>query len=222
MSVLFRTKEWLTFNQLACAWAGELPGAEMDRKRFQQDLAHLLLEDVANGRLDDAGPLVEGQRLGLRFVTDDFRAGFLEGRQILDALRSGDDAKLLGDRIVVMKEAVLAFAHMHNLPPPSWWQNAAIDSPIAAPDDMIGAEAPLSGATLENPANLGASPGRGRRRIKLERVKQAMSEDIQQGRIAASELENMLERQMEERYGVSRDTARKARKAVLPGFVDRH
>ena len=110
MSILFRTKGWLAVNQLARAWAGELPGAEKDPKRFEQDLAHLLLEDVANGRLDDAGPFVEGRRLGLRIVTPDFRAGFLEGRQILDALRSGGDAEFLGHRIVVMKEAALTFA----------------------------------------------------------------------------------------------------------------
>ena len=55
MSILFRTKGWLTVNQLARAWAGELPGAEKEPKRFEQDLAHLLLEDAANGRLDDAG-----------------------------------------------------------------------------------------------------------------------------------------------------------------------
>ena len=137
MSILFRTMGWLTVNQLARAWAGELPGAEKEPTRFEQDLAHLLLEDVANGRLDDAGPLVEGQRLGLRIVTPDFRAGFLEGRKILDALRSGGDVEFLGHRIVVMKEAALTFAQSHNLPPPSWWQSGTVDLPMTAPDDRL-------------------------------------------------------------------------------------
>jgi len=31
MSILFRAKGGLTFNQLVRAWAGELPGAEKDQ-----------------------------------------------------------------------------------------------------------------------------------------------------------------------------------------------
>jgi hypothetical protein len=38
MSILFRTMGWLTVNQLARAWAGELPGAEKEPKRFEQEL----------------------------------------------------------------------------------------------------------------------------------------------------------------------------------------
>ena len=221
MSILFRTKGWLTVDQLVRAWAGELPGAEKDRKRFEQDLAHLLLEDVANGRLDDAGPLVEGQRLGLRIVTRDFRAGFLEGRQILDALRSGGDAEFLGHRIVVMKEAALTFAQSHNLPPPSWWQNDAVDLPMTAPDDLIETAASSSGATLLSPVNQALPRKRARAPKKFEQTKQAMVQDIQQGRLTATELKTMLEREISEKYKVSRDTARKARNAVLAEFVDR-
>jgi Bacterial regulatory proteins, gntR family len=217
MSILFRTMGWLTVNQLARAWAGELPGAEKEPKRFEQDLAHLLLEDVANGRLDDAGPLVEGQRLGLRIVTPDFQAGFLEGRQILDALRSGGDAEFFAHRIVVMKEAALAFAQRHNLPPPSWWRNDA----VTAPDDVIGTAASSSGTTPQNPANQTLPRRRARAPKKFEQTKQAMAQDILQGRLTATELKTMLEREISEKYKVSRDTARKARSAVLPEFVDR-
>jgi Bacterial regulatory proteins, gntR family len=219
MSILFRTKGWLTVNQLARAWAGELARAEKDPKRFEQDLAHLLLEDVANGRLDDAGPFVEGQRLGLRIVTPDFRAGFLEGRQILDALRSGGDAEFLGHRIVVMKEAALTFAQSHNLPSPSWWQNGTVDLPMTAPDDMIGTAALSSGTTLQNPANQALPRRRARAPKKFEQTKQAMRHDILQGRLTTTELDTMLEREISEKYSVSRDTARKARDAALAEFV---
>jgi hypothetical protein len=217
MSILFRTKGWLTVNQLVRAWARELPGAEKDPKRFEQDLAHLLLEDVANGRLDDAGPLVEGQRLGLRLVTD-FRAVFLEGRQILDALRSGCDPGLLGHRIVVMKEAALTFAQRHNLPPPSWWQNGALDLPMTPPDDLIGTAATSPGTTLQNPVNQALPRRRARAPKKFEQTKQAMKRDILQGRLTATQLKTMLEREISDRYSVSRDTARKARNAVLSGI----
>jgi hypothetical protein len=219
--MLFRTKGWITLHQLARAWAGELPGAEKDPKGFEQDLAQLLLEDIANGRLDDAGPLVDGQRLGLRIVTPDFRAGFLEGRQILDALRSGGDAEFLAHRIVVMKEAALTFAQMHDLPLPSWWRNASTDLPTTAPDDTIGTAASKSGTPIENPANLALPRSRGREPKKLNRTTEAMKDDIQQGRLTASQLETMIEIKLAENYGVSRDTARRARNAILSDFVDR-
>lgn len=58
MSILYRTKEWLTVAQLARAGAAEIAGAERDT--CGQELVHLQLEDFFNGRLDDAGPPVEG------------------------------------------------------------------------------------------------------------------------------------------------------------------
>jgi hypothetical protein len=69
MSILFRTKGWLTVAQLARAWTAEILGAAQDPQQFEQELVHLLLEDIVNKRLDDAGPLAEGRRLGLRVPT---------------------------------------------------------------------------------------------------------------------------------------------------------
>jgi DNA-binding GntR family transcriptional regulator len=42
-----------------------------------------------------------------------------------------------------------------------------------------------------------------------------MRSDLQQKRHTVAQLENMLEKDLSANYGVSRDTARKARKAVL-------
>ena len=89
MSILFRTKGWLTIAQLARAWTAEIQGAERDPQQFEQELVHLLLEDIVNKRLDDAGPLAEGRRLGLRIITPDHRAGFLDGDQARDLLLPG-------------------------------------------------------------------------------------------------------------------------------------
>jgi hypothetical protein len=62
-----------------------------------------------------------------------------------------------------------------------------------------------------------AGPGRrrGARPLKFEQTKEAIRKDIQQGLFTAAYLENMLEKNLAEKYGVSRDTARKARNAVL-------
>jgi hypothetical protein len=66
-------------------------------------------------------------------------------------------------------------------------------------------EGPKSPRHLRQPGNR-----RGRKPTKLEQVKQAMRRDLSQG----SELQNMREKELAAKYGVSRDTARKARDAV--------
>jgi hypothetical protein len=59
---------------------------------------------------------------------------------------------------------------------------------------------------------------RGARPTKFQRVSSAMREDVRQGRRTMAELKNMLEKNLAEAYGVSRDTARKARNAVVSEF----
>jgi len=209
MSILFRTKGWLTIAQLARAWTAEIPGAERDPQQFEQELVHLLLEDIVNKRLDDAGPLVEGRRLGLRIITPDHRAGFLDGDQARDLLLPGGVWTFHLDRIVVMKEAALDFAHRHALPPPSWWSDAVAASTKSAPPDTV---IQIPSAASKNQASL--KPRRGAKPVKLERVKEAMKNDIRQGRRTVTELSNMREKDLAAEYDVSRYTARKARNAV--------
>ena len=81
MSILFRTKECLTLAQLKRAWGGELTKDERGRQDLIQDLLHMLKEDIVNGRLDDSGPLREGRRLGVRLITLENQAEFMEGRR---------------------------------------------------------------------------------------------------------------------------------------------
>jgi hypothetical protein len=61
---------------------------------------------------------------------------------------------------------------------------------------------------------------RGRRPRARQRVMDEMRNDIQQGRITQDQLRDMLEKNMSDRYKVSRDTARKARQAVLSTNVE--
>jgi hypothetical protein len=68
------------------------------------------------------------------------------------------------------------------------------------------------------PAAAEPAQRRGARPRKFEQTREAMGNDITQGRCTALELKNMLEKLLSEKYGVSRDTARKARKAVLSEF----
>lgn len=120
MSKLFRTKEWLTLAQLTRAWSPELVEGGEDPKQCEQNLIHILLEDIVSGRLDNSGPpRDDGQRLGLRCITPDSKPRFIKGCELLDPIRA-DQAWAL-DNVVVMKEAVLDFALRRQLPSPSWW-----------------------------------------------------------------------------------------------------
>jgi hypothetical protein len=62
---------------------------------------------------------------------------------------------------------------------------------------------------------------RGRKPEKLEGTKAAMRRDIDEGKYTQVDLRNMLEKALADSYNVSRDTARKARKAVLSEIVAR-
>ena len=129
LSILFRTKGWLTLAQLLSAWARELADDKTNADYVERNLTHFLIEDMINGRLDDAGPLADGRRLGLRIITPDNRAGYLDGQQARELLMpAGTPAaySLVSHRLVVMKEAVLDFARRHELPAPSWWADATI------------------------------------------------------------------------------------------------
>jgi len=122
----------MTIAQLTGAWSSELAEGGEDPKQCEQNLVHILMEDILNGRLDDSGPLRDdGQRLGLRLITPENRAGFIEGRQLLDLIHA-DQAWALHN-VLVMKEAVLDFAQRHHLPSPSWWADSS--TPSEVPND---------------------------------------------------------------------------------------
>jgi len=89
---------------------------------------------------------VDGRRLGLRGVTPENKAAFIEGPQLLDLIRTKEPWLL--HYVVVMKEAVLDFAQRHQLPSPSWWTDSS-STPTEIPNDTRVIE-----------ANTGAIPSR--------------------------------------------------------------
>jgi hypothetical protein len=104
------------------------------------------------------------------------------------------------------------------------WRSDITDAlcPAARPVEQVGSEsgaASRSGPGLESNAvglNRGGSARRrGARPRKFDQVCGAMLDDLRHGRRTPAELETMLEKNLAATYGVSRDTARKARTAVL-------
>ena len=51
--------------------------------------------------------------------------------------------------------------------------------------------------------------------MKLEQTKKAMMRDFQRGLFTADKLREMLEKELAATYGVSRETARKARNDIM-------
>jgi hypothetical protein len=134
----------VTIAQLTGAWSSELAEGGEDPEQCEQNLVHILMEDILNGHLDDSGPLVDGRRLGLRLITPENRAAFIEGPQLLELIQT-DQARVLHN-VLVMKEAVLDFAQRHHLPLPSWWTDSP-NMPIEAPNDTkVNVVKPNTGA----------------------------------------------------------------------------
>jgi len=170
MSKLFRRKEELTLAQLTRAWSSELVEPGEDAKQCEQDLIHILWEDILNGRLDNSGPLRDdGQRFGLRLVTPEYKAGFIEGHQLLDLIRTDQFWAL--HYVVVMREAALDFALRHQLPSPSWWTDSSSTPTEAPTDTMVKVVKPNTGAGVV------ASPFAG----KQPRILEYLSEHFPDG-----------------------------------------
>jgi hypothetical protein len=99
-------------------------------------------------------------------------------------------------------------------------QHAASETPATRrrPPALESQEMPVgsgrrSTAGPRKPA--GPARRRGARPQKFEQTKESMRNDLQHEGLTVAQLENMLEKNLATKYGVSRDTARKARSAVL-------
>jgi len=115
----------MTIAQLTDAWGCELAKDGRDSNHYKQDLLHVVVEDIVNGRLDDSGPLWDGRRSGgaCITITPKNKPGFIEGHKLLDLASTGPANHWLLHYVLVMKEAVLDFARRHQLPAPSWWSD---------------------------------------------------------------------------------------------------
>jgi hypothetical protein len=76
MSILFRTQKCLTIFQLTRAWGLELAKSGGEPEQHVHDLTHILMQDIVNGHLDDSGPLWEGRRSGVGYITPDYKVGY--------------------------------------------------------------------------------------------------------------------------------------------------
>jgi hypothetical protein len=103
------------------------------------------------------------------------------------------------------------------------------------PVEAAGRDAGTAGRSGRAPDSHGGEPGRanprsagagglarrrGVRPQKFEQVCNAMRDDLREGRLTLAQLSDTLEKILADDYDVSRDTARRARNAVLAEFVE--
>jgi hypothetical protein len=97
-----------------------------------------------------------------------------------------------------------------------WVQPGQLREPTLTPPTAVQQGQPPEPALAPLTASVRK---RGPRGVKLEGVKEAMRKDIQAQKYTCDQLRDMLEKDLKKNYGVSRDTARKARNAILSEFV---
>jgi hypothetical protein len=146
-------------------------------------------------------------------------------------LRAFDRAVSTGAAVLYARTQTVA-ADFERLPADVWallnvvdWQNGV----AVAPDgtaywsihvqhsavDVSPTHAPATSGAPDSPV---LRPARGQKPYKREMVEQAMGSDIREGRLTLVDLQKMLEKEVASKYDVSRDTARKARNAVVSNF----
>jgi pyruvate/2-oxoglutarate dehydrogenase complex dihydrolipoamide acyltransferase (E2) component len=106
-------------------------------------------------------------------------------------------------------------------------QHAASETPASTSRPALESQEMPIGSGRRPPAGprkpgaAGPRRRRGARPEKFENAKDAMRNDIHQGRYTVAQLRDMLEKNLATNYRVSRDTARKARNAVMSELISR-
>jgi hypothetical protein len=138
------------------------------------------------------------------------------------ALAKTPSSKYYPDRtpgFLSMKLAYPEFVQLltkHEIDLPKFWRAQLENAPLAkqAPGSAVQ-------SFRKDPSAVASDrPKRGPKPTKLKGVQEAMKRDIQTGKLTVDSLRAMREKQLAGPYGVSRDTARKARNAVLSEFVE--
>src|SRR5262245_56545770 len=126
---------------------------------------------------------------------------------------------------VKMKLAYTAFEQLltaHGIDLPKFWRLPRWKASLLKQPDALR----VSPDSAQQPSRKGSSAvasdrrKRGPKTKKLERVKEDMRRDLQTRKLTEAGLRDMKEESLSAFYGVSRDTARKARAAVLSEFVE--
>jgi hypothetical protein len=140
-----------------------------------------------------------------KFKRSDFKIG-LSVRQLIDYLVTAHIKNWYGDKIQVDSKGVQIFEWTSALEfvsrlQPNIWPGEPVKAP--APDDTTRTQ------------HAGSKRKRGTKPLVRERVEADMRSALDSGQLTDIQLNDMLEKELEHRFGASRGTCRNARLAVL-------
>jgi hypothetical protein len=203
-----RRREWINFGEVA-DWCSELGGrAERDEAR-RANAYDWLTQDLLAGDFEESGASQ------VRFLHPAVTAEAMTRKRISDC---GNEIVMSLPEVMetspahVARSEYLAFCWLPRRMFERWLAKHELPASPARFEPHSPAE-----STPLHPDRPGRQ--RGKRPIKLEQTKEAMRRDIQAGQMTLAKLTAMLEKELVSKYIVSRNTARKARNAVLSEFV---
>ena len=211
-----RVREWINFAEIA-EWCSREDGSIQPNEKKRAAALDALERDLLAGEFDENG------RSRVLFLSPESTRARMTRAWLKDAIEYNYDGhqgrSAYTAHCWIPRDLAQRWFERHRLSLPPWLTPSVLGSAQGAP-----ASRPLASHIETPPEEISRPAAEGRKRgprpRKLERAKEAMREDIRQGRQTTSSLRAMLEKELETIYQVSRDTARKARDAVLSEFVE--
>jgi hypothetical protein len=213
-----RTQEWIKFGDIA-DWFARRDNAVVPNETARSGAYNLLRNDLLAGDFEEDG------KSQVRFLHPDHETEWISRRRMVD--RERETAVSLPDAMdTIAPKDVIAQYLAHCWIPYRIFHRWLTKHGLSVPSrfDLEEGFAAHSGAAKPNRLSIQTSRSnarrRGRKPEKIERTKEAMRRDISERKLTIDDLKAMLEKQLVEKYGVSRTTARDARNAVLSEIVE--
>jgi hypothetical protein len=201
-----RTRAWISFHEIA-EWLSEIDGRGVPNEAARIHAYNRLSRDLLAGDFDERG------KTQVLYLHDRSRMARMTRQRLSDALDIYSPEDVRSEYLAhcwLPRRLFQRWLARHELPP----------SPARFVPHSPAESTPLHPDRLGRTPPWRHEPERGRRRpIKLEQTKEAMRREIQAGEMTPANLTAMIEKELACKYSVSRDTARKARNAVLSEFV---
>jgi hypothetical protein len=204
--------EWINFADIA-EWCSREDSSILPNEQKRVAAFETLQRDLLAGEFEENG------RSQVLFLHPAVAKARMTRSSLIEAAEYNYDGKhgrSYAAHCWIRREMAERWFQNHRLSLPPWFTPCV---PREVPD-VSATIPPQPASTITSPPKVEARNEnrvrkRGPRSAKLERVKEAMRADIRERRQTANSLHAMLEKELETTYGVSRDTARKARNAVL-------
>jgi hypothetical protein len=210
-------REWINFAEIA-EWCSKEDGSIVPNEQKRAAAFDVLQTDLLAGEFEDSG------RSRVLFLFSGVTKAKMTRASLKDAIEydyDGKHGRSYAAHCWIPRDMAEQWFERHRLPLPPWFARPARrftpGTPVAPrpPSHVAGRKVSPKESSRDSQERK-----RGPRPTKRARTMEAMRGDIRDGRQSAHSLHAMLEKELAATYGVSRDTARKARSKVLSEFVD--